>query len=484
MKRSIVVVSLFFFGVAGAQATQRMTDFAPADRPPVEKEVAEAPVIPAGIPDGMHLLEGPRRLILHNLNVGILIADDAAEAQAVVDVLLASGHVLSVDVIRIDNSTPTLPDIEAYDAVICWTNLAPLDPVALGDLLADYIDLGKGVVACEGAFTVSWGLQGRFMAEYSPFTTSDDGFVGVSLGTYDPDHPLMTDVSAVTGYYAFNLGPTVNAACVAWWNNDWPFVAYNIANNKVVGINACPGASALWTGDLLQVVLNSVLFVTADMPEACQLSKYELGNPWYNSNWHPGDRAVTFFDPIDCPGTTTYPFDITSLDFQLHVYAGSYPVDVDIVVFDMLDPDDECQGPGAELYRFSYSCDESFQFPNVGTAPFPEPCCVEGQFFIGIEYWDPVEASIICDSNYPVYCENWVVYQGSDWRDWTDVSGLGYFAFWINGETNLPDCQQDIPTLSEWGAIILSLLLLVAGTIAIVRRQQATTTVHQPHCRI
>ena len=39
-------------------------------------------------------------------------------------------------------------------------------------------------------------------------------------------------------------------------------------------------------------------------------------------------------------------------------------------------------------------------------------------------------------------------------------------------------CGQEIPTLSEWGAIILSLLLLAAGTIAIVRRRQATITVH------
>ena len=478
MRRSIVIVFLFFFGVASAQATQRMTDFAPAERPPVEREITEIPVIPADIPDGMHLLEGPRRLILQDLNVAILIADDVAEAQEVVDYLLASGHVLSVDVISIHNSTPTLPDIEGYDAVICWTNLVPLDPAALGDLLADYIDLGKGVIVCEGAFTVNWGLQGRFMAEYSPFTVSGDGFVQVSLGTYDPAHPLMTDVSAVTDYFVFDVGLTAYANCVAWWNNDWPFVAYNIANNKAVGINACPGASASWTGDLMQVILNSVLFVTRGIPGACQLSKYEPENPWYNSNWYPGDRAVTFFDPIDCPETPTYPFEITSLDFQLHVYAGSYPVDVDIVVFDMLDPDDECQGPGAELYRFSYSCDESFEFPNVGTAPFPEPCCVEGQFFIGIEYRDPVEASTIFDSNYPVYCENWTVYQGSDWQDWTDVSGLGYFAFWINGQISSPNCRQDIPTLSEWGAIILSLLLLAAGTIAIVRRQQATTTVH------
>jgi len=31
---------------------------------------------------------------------------------------------------------------------------------------------------------------------------------------------------------------------------------------------------------------------------------------------------------------------------------------------------------------------------------------------------------------------------------------------------------QEIPTLSEWGMIILGLLLLAAGTIAVIRRRE------------
>jgi hypothetical protein len=34
------------------------------------------------------------------------------------------------------------------------------------------------------------------------------------------------------------------------------------------------------------------------------------------------------------------------------------------------------------------------------------------------------------------------------------------------------DCGVEIPTLSEWGMIILGLLLLGAGTIAVVRRRK------------
>jgi hypothetical protein len=34
-------------------------------------------------------------------------------------------------------------------------------------------------------------------------------------------------------------------------------------------------------------------------------------------------------------------------------------------------------------------------------------------------------------------------------------------------------CSVDIPTLSEWGMLILALLLLTAGTIAVIRRRKA-----------
>jgi len=36
------------------------------------------------------------------------------------------------------------------------------------------------------------------------------------------------------------------------------------------------------------------------------------------------------------------------------------------------------------------------------------------------------------------------------------------------------DPAQEIPTLSEWGMIIMALLLLAAGTIAVIRRRQVS----------
>jgi len=36
-------------------------------------------------------------------------------------------------------------------------------------------------------------------------------------------------------------------------------------------------------------------------------------------------------------------------------------------------------------------------------------------------------------------------------------------------------CGEEIPTLSEWGMILLALLLLTAGTVAVIRRRRAVT---------
>lgn len=259
------LLGILIFGVANAETGQPRTSFAPKDRPLVER---------AAIPQKS--LEHPDGLILQDLNVVILLSDGISEAQSVIDYLLASGHVSTVDFINTEFSTPTLPDIEVYDAVICWTNMPPYDPVALGDLLADYIDLGKGVVVLDGAFSITWGLQGRFMAEYSPYAATDDGFTDVVLGTYDPEHPLMAGVSTVTDYFVLNLSLTGNAACVAWWHNDWPFVAYNSDNNRAVGINSFPHASGPWTGDLMLVILNSVLFVSGTQQDVPTLSEWGM----------------------------------------------------------------------------------------------------------------------------------------------------------------------------------------------------------------
>ena len=46
-------------------------------------------------------------------------------------------------------------------------------------------------------------------------------------------------------------------------------------------------------------------------------------------------------------------------------------------------------------------------------------------------------------------------------------------ALWGNPDLGMTPFSQDIPTLSEWGMIILALLILAVGTVAVIRRRRA-----------
>jgi hypothetical protein len=84
-------------------------------------------------------------------------------------------------------------------------------------------------------------------------------------------------VSDVTECVVCNHGVTENSLCVAWWDNDWPYVAYNEDNSRVVGINGYVGTfNRCWTGDMLQGVLNAVLFVSGTSQDVPTLSEWGM----------------------------------------------------------------------------------------------------------------------------------------------------------------------------------------------------------------
>ena len=171
----------------------------------------------------------------------------------------------------------------------------------------------------------------------------------------------------------------------------------------------------------------------------------------YNSGWDLGNRVISYYDPAaSC--SPTYPFEIQSVDFFLLALGSSYewPVTVDVIVYDLQVPGQACYGPGTELCRQTVVCDEAtFAFPDPGNVVFDNPCCVDGPFFLGIEYTDSLTGkypSVVfdfnltpdtCDIFYYVCCE----WYGS-YAYW--VTPPGYPLFWINGETQSLSCCDDL----------------------------------------
>ncbi len=197
--------------------------------------------------------------------------------------------------------------------------------------------------------------------------------------------------------------------------------------------------------------------------EACVLQKHNCLATGFMRGQLPHDIIVTYFDPAIC-GSPTYPFEITALSFSMYGEPGTqWPVGMDVVVFALAEAGNSCSGPGDELYRFHIECDEAtFGSPmvgeaNIGMVSFPEPLCVDGPFYLGLEYNDPGEGpfpSLLFDTNpSPVACDNWYYFDENGaferWWEWYEFWALwevdrpGYPWFWVDGETYSSGCCID-----------------------------------------
>ena len=168
------------------------------------------------------------------------------------------------------SSTPTLSNLQDYDAVLVWRNYGVYDPVALGDVLADYVDVGGGVVVTSACWAGGPTLQGRFMTEgYSPFVSTGSYLLEswADLGWYDTGHPIMAGVGSVSGYLRGIVNVADGAELVASWNDSAPFVA---TKSQVVGVALMPniyGYGHDWTGDVPTLIHNSLVLTTAPIEE-------------------------------------------------------------------------------------------------------------------------------------------------------------------------------------------------------------------------
>ena len=187
---------------------------------------------------------------------------------------------------------------------------------------------------------------------------------------------------------------------------------------------------------------------------ACSMTYSSTTIASYFGGFTAGMQNVSYFDPAAFCTPPVYPFEITSFSFPLLDVDGSFvwPVTVDVVVYDA---GVICDGPGGELCRFQVVADSAtYAFPNVGTATFPVPCCVDGPFYIGLEYIDGQTGTTpsICydDDNLGVdSCTHWFYYNGV-WNEWSDIWNPpppNDPMFWVDGETESVNC---VPEECDW----------------------------------
>lgn len=167
--------------------------------------------------------------------------------------IAGTGLFSQVDGFDVRATTPTLVQLQGYQAVLVYTDYAFANPIAMGNVLADYVDAGGGVVVATFAFVHSsfpWGVQGRLVTGgYLPFTqASYTGGTPFSLIPDLPTHPILAGVSSFNGgsssYHNTPLAIAPGATLVAHWSNGQPLVGTQIMpGGRVAGLNFFPPSS-------------------------------------------------------------------------------------------------------------------------------------------------------------------------------------------------------------------------------------------------
>jgi hypothetical protein len=172
------------------------------------------------------------------IDVAVLGAATAAQTQDVVSNIMGDPRVASVTGIVITVVTPTLAELQAFDAVLVFTNSTPQSSVTLGDNLADYVDSSGGVVLTMFAIRASVAnrtIEGRFLTDnyYCIERTIGASTTGTAtLGTiHVPTSPLVAGVASFNGGTSSFRTPAplnANATRIADWSTGQILIAERV----------------------------------------------------------------------------------------------------------------------------------------------------------------------------------------------------------------------------------------------------------------
>ncbi len=170
--------------------------------------------------------------------------------------------------ISIRDSLPPLTFFQMYDCVVTDGFFPVCDPVAFGDLLADYVDGGGRVLSVFYAMMGSYGPNdcaptGRWEADgYCPYECTSPVFFNgyTDLIIDEPGHPVMYGVSAVDNVWARVQTSLRSGAYELAHFVDAGGVAVN-EDETVVGVNYRSSYDRDWTGDGWLLLANAACWL-------------------------------------------------------------------------------------------------------------------------------------------------------------------------------------------------------------------------------
>jgi hypothetical protein len=240
-----------------------------------------------------------------------------------------TGKFIAVDVYNagvIGGSTPSLAQLSMYDAVLVSSNYPLHNPLEMGNVLADYIDAGGGVVNSLFSMNLDWGLDPT-----SRFITSNYNLIAPDIVNYTftplnlvktiPTHPILNQVNTFNGglvsYTIASPSVQLGSLVVASWDNNWPLVVVknNIGPRQVerVDLNFYPMSTSTvssngWdaTTDGAMLIANSLLYVSNGLTpffgnpgpiSLCAEGSYYLNPTTTEGTWESTNPLVATISP-------------------------------------------------------------------------------------------------------------------------------------------------------------------------------------------
>jgi len=177
-------------------------------------------------------------MALGGMNVVVCGAADASRLTDIQAKLIGTGKFNTVTVIDVSLVTPTLAELQAFDAVVVFSNAGYANATALGDVMADYVDWGGGVVCMMFESAGSSWMQGRWNSQgyYAIPRGSSTSGSSATLGTvYDPSHPILQGVTNFNGgsssYRTVTFDISAGSTRVADWSDGRPLVVTKVIGN-------------------------------------------------------------------------------------------------------------------------------------------------------------------------------------------------------------------------------------------------------------
>lgn len=261
------------------------------------------------------VLENFLKYWLYGVSPNVLMAIADYDMPSIRYELETYSDIGNVDHMNLSSYIPTMADLSLYDAIFAWPNYSPLDPTAVGDTFAAYVDGGKWVITCGWSwYTNGNHFSGAIMTPtYNPFSSlnGQNHYATANLGWYEASHPIMNGVTAVSDRYRDYLVINAGADSVAKWDDDEWFIGTkaSLSGGGVVGFNGVPADYGNWTGDMMLLLHNALVWTQSVGVGEDNVIRNIQGIKLLGATKNPFTTSTNIVFEISSPGEVT-----------LHVY--------------------------------------------------------------------------------------------------------------------------------------------------------------------